>query len=311
MQARPKQDETKSSAFTSLLLLVAFVFLGLFVGQFLGLIVALPLLDFDMQRVMQVISNPTTLPEARTVLLILQGGAALFGFVLAPLLHQQFIDHTSVSRILTVRPTRVVPLVLVFGVVIAFMPVSATVAEWNINLDFGPISTAFQEWASAKEEQLRELTEYLTRFESFGGLLAGLLVIAILPGIGEELLFRGVIQRRFYTLVGNPHAAIWLAAFIFSAIHFQFFGFFPRLLLGALFGYIYYWSGNLWYAAFAHFVHNGFTLVMLYLYQQGNVDMDIESTDSVPWTLAVGALVICGAFLFFFKQRTDQSAPHG
>ena len=311
VQERPQRDETKNSAFTSLLLLVAFVLLGLFVGQFLGLALALPLLGFDMQRVMQVLSNPAALPEARTVLLILQAGGALFGFVLTPLVHQQFIDHTSLPQLLSTRHTEWLPLALVFGLVLAFMPVNAAVMEWNITLDFGPISPAFQEWAFAKEEELRELTEYLTRFESFGGLLIGLLVIAVLPAVGEELVFRGIAQRRFYTLVGNPHLAIWLAAFIFSAIHFQFFGFFPRLLLGALFGYIYYWSGNLWYAIFAHFVNNGFTLVMLYLYQQGSVDMDIESTDSVSWSMAVAALVACGAFLWFFKQRTDQPAIHG
>ena len=311
VQPKPKEDATRSGAFTSLLLLVAFVLVGLFVGQILGVILSLPLLDFELARVMQVLADPTAVPEARAILLILQAGGALFGFVLTPLVHQQFIDHTSLPQLLSTRHTGWTPLVLVLGSVVAFMPVNAAVMEWNIGLDFGPISPTFQEWAYAKEEELRELTEYLTRFESFGGLLAGLLVIAVLPAVGEELVFRGIVQRRFYTLVGNTHVAIWLAAFIFSAIHFQFFGFFPRLLLGALFGYIYHWSGNLWYAIFAHFVNNGFTLVMLYLYQQGSVDMDIESTESVPWMMALLALVACSALLLFFKQRTEQSDTHG
>ena len=311
VQERPERDETKRSAFTSLLLLIAFVFLGLFVGQFLGMALVFPLLNFDVQQVMQVLSNPTKLPEARTALLILQTGGALFGFVLAPLVHQQFIDHASIPKLLSTRHTAVVPLALVLGLVLAFMPVIALVTEWNINLDFGPISPAFQEWAYAKEDQLRELTEYLTRFESFGGLLVGLFVIAVLPAVGEELVFRGIIQRRLYTLAGNPHIAIWVAALIFSAIHLQFFGFFPRLLLGALFGYIYYWSGNLWYAVFAHFVNNGFTLVMLYLYQQGSVDTNIDSTESVPWSMALLALVACSVLLFFFKRHANQAATHG
>ncbi len=311
VQERPERDETKSSAFTSLLLLVAFVFLGLFVGQFLGLALVFPMVDFDVQRVMQLLANPTALPEARTALLILQAGGALFGFILTPLLHQQFIDRTSLPQLLSTRTTEVLPLALVLVLVLAFMPVNAMIMEWNISVDFGPLSPAFQEWAFAKEEELRELTEYLTRFESFGGLMVGLIVIAVLPAVGEELVFRGIVQRRCYTLVSNPHVAIWLSAFIFSAIHLQFFGFFPRLLLGALFGYIYYWSGNLWYAIFAHFVNNGFTLVMLYLYQQGSVDMDIESTESVPWALALLALAACAALLLVFKRRTNQSEPYG
>lgn len=310
VQEKPERNETRSSAFTSLLLLVAFVFLGLFVGQLLGMALIFPMLDFDVQQVMLLLSDPTAVPMARSALLILQAGGALVGFVLAPLIHQQFIDKNPPARLLDAQHTETLPLLLVFILVVAFMPVNATVMEWNLSLDFGPISPAFQEWAFAKEEELRQLTEYLTRFESFGGLLVGIFVIAVLPALGEELIFRGIIQRRCYTLLGNPHLAIWLAALVFSAIHFQFFGFFPRLLLGALFGYIYYWSGNLWYAIFAHFVNNGFTLVMLYLYQQGMIDTDIDSTEPIPWTTAGLALAVCIALLIVLKRRIHQPQTH-
>lgn len=96
--------------------------------------------------------------------------------------------------------------------------------------------------------------------------------------------------------------AIWIAAIFFSAIHLQFYGFFPRLLLGALFGYIYYWSGNLWYPIFAHFVNNGFTLVMLYLYQQKATDIDLEATDAVPWSGALIAFAVGAVLLVYFKR---------
>ncbi len=303
---RPSDQETKSKALTSLLLLVAFVFLGLFVGQVLGFVLLLPLFDLDWQQIMQAVADPISSPNARTAMLVLQAGGALFGFVLTPLLHQYFIDRTDLPTLFDAQRITTLPLVLVGILVLAFMPVNALVMEWNLGLDFSLISPAFQEWAYAKEEALRELTEQLTRFESLGGLLLGMLVIAVLPAIGEELVFRGIMQRRLYTLVSNPHAAIWIAALVFSAIHVQFFGFFPRLLLGALFGYLYHWSGNLWYPIFAHFVNNGFTLLMLYLHQQGNVDVDIESIETVPWSLALGALIGCAALLYFFKQQTTQ-----
>jgi membrane protease YdiL (CAAX protease family) len=144
-----------------------------------------------------------------------------------------------------------------------------------------------------------------------GGLLVGMFVIAVLPAVGEELVFRGIVQRRLYTLVRNPHVAIWTAALAFSAIHVQFFGFFPRLLLGALFGYLYYWSGNLWYPIFAHFVNNGFTLLMLYLHQQGSVEMDIESIETVSWSVALISLVSSGALLYFFRQHANLPTAHG
>ncbi len=310
VQHHPDQPQTKSNAFTSLLLLVAFVFLGLFVGQFLGFVLLLPLFDLDIQRVMQAVTDPAASPNARTAMLVLQAGGALFGFVLTPLLHQHFIDRTDLPELFDAPRTAALPMALVGILVLAFMPVNALVMEWNLGLDFGPISPAFQEWAYGKEEELRALTERLTRFESVGGLLAGVFVIAVLPAVGEELVFRGIVQRRLYTLVSNPHAAIWIAALVFSAIHVQFFGFFPRLLLGALFGYLYHWSGNLWYPIFAHFVNNGFTLLMLYLYQQGSVGMDIESIETVSWSVALVSLIGSAALLYFFKQQTNQPAAY-
>ncbi|MGB3852531.1 MAG: CPBP family intramembrane glutamic endopeptidase [Tunicatimonas sp.] len=310
-EVQPPFRETKSSVFTSLLLLVAFVFVGLFVGQFLGFLLLLPLFDLDFQRVMQAVADPAGTPNARAAVLVLQAGGALFGFVLTPLLHQYFIDRTDLPALFTTQRTAGLPLALVGVLVLAFMPVNSLVMEWNLNLDFGPISPAFHEWAYTKEEQLRELTEQLTRFESVGGLLAGMAVIAVLPAVGEELVFRGIVQRRLYPLVRNPHVAIWIAALVFSAIHVQFFGFFPRLLLGALFGYLYYWSGNLWYPIFAHFVNNGFTLLMLYLYQQGSVEMDIESIETVSWSVALVSLIGSAALLYFFKQQTNLPAAHG
>ena len=307
---QPSDQETKSTALTSLLLLVAFVFLGLFVGQFLGFAILLPLFDLDLQQVMQAIADPAASPGARTAMLILQAGGALFGFVITPILHQYFIDRTALPELFDTQRTAVLPLALVGILVLAFMPVNALVMEWNLNLDFSLISPTFQEWAYAKEEALRQLTEQLTHFESVGGLLVGVLVIAVLPAVGEELVFRGIVQRRLYTLARNPHVAIWIAALVFSAIHVQFFGFFPRLLLGALFGYLYYWSGNLWYPIFAHFVNNGFTLLMLYLYQQGSVGMDIESIETVSWSVALFSLIGCAALLYVFKQQISQPTAY-
>lgn len=298
-------QQKKLSAFTSLLLLVAFVFLGTFIGQFAGMLMALPFFGFDLQLMIDSVVRPLETPSAKGVLLALQGGSALFGFILAPLVHQRLIDHRLVRDIFA---PRVVLLPLALGVVImlAFMFASSIIIEWNMNLDFSGLSPAFDAWARAKEEELRELTVLITRFESIGGLLIGLMVIAVIPAVGEELLFRGVGQWKLYTLLGNPHAAIWAAALLFSAIHFQFYGFFPRLLLGALFGYLYYWSGNLWYAIVAHFVNNAFLLIMLYLSQQGSIDFDVESSEAAPWSVIVFSALMGAVALLYFKNLTQR-----
>jgi membrane protease YdiL (CAAX protease family) len=140
-------------------------------------------------------------------------------------------------------------------------------------------------------------------------MLLAVVVIAVLPAIGEELVFRGIIQRELFRGTNNIHVAIWISAAIFSAIHIQFYGFVPRMLLGALFGYLYYWSGNLWMPIIAHFINNGFTVVAMYLYQQGSVKMDIENAEAAPWSSVLFSAVITTALLYFFKKFYEKRRP--
>ena len=105
-------------------------------------------------------------------------------------------------------------------------------------------------------------------------LIIGFLVIAVLPAIGEEIIFRGMIQNDFYRATRNIHLSIWISALLFSAIHIQFFGFFPDCFLVRLFGYLYYWSGNLLMPMLAHFINNGFTVATLVLTQKKAISID-------------------------------------
>lgn len=307
------QDTSSRSIFASLLLLVGFVMLGLVLGNLVGMVLSLPLFGADYQAMIDAFANPAAYPNSRRALLIVQACSSLYGFIIAPMAFYAFIEKKSAWSLFHFRHIDAGLLLLVGLIVPTFMAVNSVIIEWNMNVDLGQLSPAFEEWASTKEEQLKELTEYLTRFENIGGLLVGLLVIAVLPAIGEELVFRGLGQRMFHGLTNNHHAGIWLAAFLFSFIHLQFYGFFPRFLLGALFGYIYYWSGNLWYPIMAHFVNNGFTLIMLYMYQQRVTELNVEDTESVPLYTALLALLITLGMLYYFRKRflKTSDAEHG
>lgn len=304
---------TTGTLFSSLLIAVGFVLLGLFLGQVIGFLVSLLLFNMDTAYVMQLMLNPAQDPSARLPLMIIQAGSTLFGFILAPLLHLKLIDKEQETVWFQQKSLSTLLVGIVLLLTLAFIVANSIVIEWNMNLDFGAFSTSFEEWARAKEESLSELTRFITQFDNIGSLLAGLVVIAVLPAIGEEMVFRGILQRKLQQLTRKPHLAIWLAAFVFSAIHLQFYGFFPRMLLGALFGYIYYWSGNLWYPVAAHFLNNAFTLIMLYLYQQKATDIDLEATDSIPWSMSLLALVVGIGLLFYFRQSisTLRNTHHG
>jgi membrane protease YdiL (CAAX protease family) len=162
---------------------------------------------------------------------------------------------------------------------------------------------------------MADLTKYLTQFDTPGYFILSVIIIAIIPGIGEELLFRGFLQNIFRKIIQNDHVAVWLAAFFFSFIHFQFYGFIPRFLLGALFGYLYLWSGNLIIPITAHFLNNFVSLFSLYIYQKGLTDFDAESTEALPFTyiLIFSVLFILTLYYFKFnlvKKERDEELDH-
>ncbi|MEP0984674.1 type II CAAX endopeptidase family protein [Ekhidna sp.] len=185
---------------------------------------------------------------------------------------------------------------------ISFMVVNSAIGEWNMNLDFG--TSDFAQWAKQSEEQLKVLTEHITNFTTTTHFILALLVVAIIPAIGEELLFRGLIQNMFVKAFSNHHVAIWVTGFIFAAIHMQFFGVMPRMFLGVLFGYLYHWSGNLTVAMIGHLVNNGLALTALYFAQKGIVEVSPEEMEqAAPWQAVLIFVIISAILIRTFYKR--------
>jgi membrane protease YdiL (CAAX protease family) len=152
------------------------------------------------------------------------------------------------------------------------------------------------------ENQMMELTKFLTDFENIQEFIAGIFVIGVLAGIGEEVFFRGLIQPKIRLYTGSIHWGIWLTAIIFSAIHMQFYGFLPRVFLGAIFGYLYVYSGSLVYPILAHIFNNSITVLLVYLAKQGNIEFDVEATDQVSYPLAFLGLLVLLVGIYYFKR---------
>lgn len=158
-----------------------------------------------------------------------------------------------------------------------------------------------EKWMMASEEQLKTLTEAMLTMSSVSDLLVNLLIIAVVPAVAEELLFRGLLQRLFMDLTQNKHWAIWISAILFSAIHMQFYGFIPRMLLGAMFGYLLVWTGNIWIPILAHFVNNGFAVLAAYLFPSGGdnlFDGDTIGQSTSDWWLLLLSAGLVGYCLY-------------
>jgi len=196
---------------------------------------------------------------------------------------------------------------LTIAISIGSMVIISAVGEWNMNLDFG--ETGIAQWARKSEDQLKVITEHLTSFESTYHFLLAFFAIAIVPAVAEELVFRGLIQNLFVKVLKNPHISIWLTGFIFAAIHLQFFGLAPRMLLGVLFGYLYHWSGKLSIAMIGHLLNNGLALVVLWMAQKEVIDVSTEQMEqSAPWPAVLTFGLITAFLLLRFRKQYQTDA---
>jgi len=294
----------RSRSLISLLMILVISFLAVnTIGLFLGILISMPILDFDYSQTMDLLINPFDNPSAKVPLLITQGVGSAFGFIFIPWIYLKGKYNISLEPFFKPFHNNSFNLIgLTMLIVISFMFVNSFFIEWNLNIELPGVLSGIEDLMRMLEENAKKLTELLTQFDSASQFLLAMVVIAIIPAIGEELLFRGIIQNLLVNISRNIHIAIWVTAFLFSAIHLQFFGFIPRMLLGALFGYLYFWSGNLFYPMVAHFINNGFTLLMIYLYRSEVINFDVEKTESVSITMVLIFGVITTGLLYYFKK---------
>ena len=173
-------------------------------------------------------------------------------FIVPILLHAYLVDYkfkfNSVSR---------QSILLVITIIMLITPFISLLLEWNMQIPF-------PEWVLAFENNSEVIIEAFLKMDGFWDLLYTLLVMAIVPAIWEELIFRGYLQQTAYNWLRNPHVAILIIAFLFSAIHFHIEAIIPRFFLGVLLGYLYYWSKSLWLPILAHFVNNAQAVIFAY-----------------------------------------------
>ncbi len=288
----------------SLLAILMNVFIGFVVlGPGIGLIVASLFYDGTLMDLLTATQDPSRHIEIKNQLLITQGIATVVGLILLPALHVRILERKKLSPFFPAQEKLFTSIILVLGVGITFTVAISPLVEWNMNVTFPEFLKEFEIWAKNAESQATNLTKVMTTFSSPADLIIGLLVIAVLPAIGEEVVFRGLFQNELMRASGNIHVAIWLSALIFSTIHFQFYGFIPRLLLGALFGYLYFWSGNLLIPIVAHFFNNAFGVVMIYLYQSKITDLNVEDNTAAPMLYVLMNLVITAGLLYYFRKH--------
>ena len=206
------------------------------------------------------------------------------------------------------------------GIMLVALPAINLLADINQQMVLPTWLSGVEEWMKSKEAEAEWLTKQFMSATTIGGLLVNLYLMAVLPAVSEEITFRGVLQKLLKGSKGSnssngvkgevPHLAIWTTAIIFSAIHMQFYGFIPRMLLGALFGYMLAWTGSLWVPMLMHFVNNGMAVLLYYIANRAAWDMDkvdAVGTGNTLW-LGVVSVVLTTVGIYMFRRSTTMSS---
>jgi len=271
------------------------VFIGFIIFSFLG--GTITQLVYKEAGLTQLMEHPDAVRLFQTI--------CSFGFFLFPALSFSFLlkgNLFSYSSIGKNVPLRMVATVILLALLI--IPIISWLTHLNQMLKLPDSLHQIEEWMQRNEAKADALIRLLTEELTFSNLSINIIALAFIPALCEEFMFRGTIQPFLNKVVKNIHVAIVLSALLFSAIHFQFYGFFPRFLLGIYLGYLLYWSGSLWLPIAAHFLHNAFTLLMDFYTRKNGIDIDNISPSEIPhfYGLLIISIVFTGIGIWFLRK---------
>lgn len=240
-----------------------------------------------------------------SLLKTLQFISAVFSFLIPALIISKLFTQETKPYVSYRQSPGIWYYLLIPVLLISVMPLMNIIIQWNESIvlpdSLNNMEVKMQEMEAASQKMI----ELMLSGSSFLTISINFVLIALLPALGEEFLFRGVIQKHSKELFKNSHIAIFISAFLFSAIHFQFYGFIPRLLLGMVFGYLVYFSGSIWPAVFAHFINNSMAIAVSYLSKTSDIaaETDTLGTKASDIYFVITGLVIAGVVSWVMIKR--------
>lgn len=278
-------------------------------GTFAFFLILIPVLSGLLSRL---IANPLA---ALRISMVLQG---LLVFILPSLVTALLCTRLPARMLALDKAPDMLTLMLSVVALLCSVPAMNAVVAWNESWSFPASMSGLEQTLRQMEESARAVTDMLMSGASVASLCVSILIVGVMAGFGEELFFRGAMQR--ILMMGrsmNPHVAIWTAAVVFSLLHFQLFGFVPRMLLGAFFGYLLWWSGSVWLPMAVHMINN--TLVVVTEWTKANHAGILSSADTVgasPVTsmsdlvLVIVSVVATAAVIVLIRRRNLSQVCH-
>lgn len=270
------------------------VFLGLFV---LSYVVAVPvsLLIYKSNGipVMDLAKIDWNNPQTITVMKLVQALSSILLFILPAIAFALIVFTGRYAYFLGLKPAQKPNMyVLAIAGILLALPFVFWLGDLNQKIPLPESFTAMEEEAS------RQMEAFLKVHQPFD-IVLNVLIIGLLPAIGEELCFRGALQRVMINITKNPWIGIIVTAILFSALHMQFQGFLPRMFLGIVLGAFYWFSGSLWTSIAAHFVHNSLQVIVVSYAPQY-----VSENPDAPLLAAIASGVAVWAILWFYSRQS-------
>lgn len=301
-----KSGSAERHPFSSLLLLLLLIFGGAFLFTIIGFSIGAAI--YGLEPMMKMSSGSTENIQILKFVQIISS----FGMFVLPGLWFAKLESNDWSDYLNLKKFSWVLVGLTLLIMLGLAQFLEYVNQLNKSMILPGFLKDLESWMLLKEQQMELITKQLLIMPDISSFLVNMLMLAIIPALGEELTFRGCLQKIINRWTGNYHIAIWITAIIFSSIHFQFYGFMPRMLLGALFGYLFVWSGSLWIPIIGHFLNNAAAVVTAYVYQQNGKSVDeMFNQDSTDIPVMLIATLVSVFLLRYFYTSAAKEANFG
>lgn len=272
---------------------IGLILLGMVVGN-LGFILVFQLVK--QSSVSELISGDDLVNMLTTrQLLIMQMSSQVLSLVIPSII---FIRHwpSSISKINS-KDFDLILLGIALLLFLFFMPIVGWSAYLNQTITLA-------DWMIDSEQKMIQLMAQLLEFKSIADLVIGIVVIALIPALAEELVFRGIIQNLLAKILNRADLSIILTALVFSIIHMQFAGFLPRFLLGLILGFIYFRAGNLWVVIVLHFINNA-VQVFTFHFMSSDILTELTKIQEPPdLYLSIISCLLFFLLIFYFNKRT-------
>jgi len=302
------REEISSKPLLQFLLIAVLCVASATIFSVIGVALSLIFYDFDIHNL---VDYSAINSKSIDGLKFMQLFSAIGLFIVPPILYALLTAKNALKKLNLNQFSRPANYILVFLLLFVATPFLAWLVEFNAQLVLPDFLSGLENWMKSSEDKAMELTKAFLTFDGVGSLVYMLIVVAVIPSLGEELLFRGILQKIIISWTKKPHLGIWITAILFSALHLQFYGFLPRMLLGVFFGYLFYWSRSLWIPILGHFINNGSVVIVSYFYPEKMDETEITFfADTTPEMLLIlASLVLTIGVIFLFKKMNPTKKP--